>query len=445
MSRGQERTGAAPAREVALRVLRRVDEGAYADRALPAEARKARLGREDRALATRLVYGATQRRRTLDWVIDESVDRPAALEPAIRDVLRLGAYQLLFLGGAPGPVVVDEGVRQARGLRGSAARRSARAGLVNATLRRVAADPPGILERLASASVGDPGLRHSMPDWIADRLVAALGPEDAEGVMDAANLPAESAIRWNPLRGPRATLERELPARWHLDASLPEAYVLDDPFALEESRAWARGLAMGQSRASMVPARALAPAANERVIDLCAAPGAKTTHLAALARNACRLTAVELHESRARGLERLAHRMGALVEVVAGDAREVPLPEAVDAVLLDPPCTGLGVLSARPDARWRRREESLGPLVEIQRGLVIRAMELLRPGGRLVYSTCTLLPEENEGLLADLGLELDPTLADEWPDLAHPRVRGALLVLPHRHGTDGFFVARVLA
>lgn len=264
------------------------------------------------------------------------------------------------------------------------------------------------------------------------------------GWMAAANLAAESAIRWNPLRGPRATLEAELPAH-HRGAFPDEAYVLDAPFALEDSSAWARGRAMGQSRASMLPAHAVAPRANEHVIDMCAAPGAKATHLAALARNACRLVAVELHASRAAGLRRLAHRMGAVMEVVEGDARTVPLRGDADAVLLDPPCTGLGVLAARPDARWRRREEAIAPLVALQRALVERAMELLRPGGRLVYSTCTLLPEENERLLASLGLQLDPALCEEWPSLAHPRVPGALLVLPHRHGTDGFFVARVIA
>jgi 16S rRNA (cytosine967-C5)-methyltransferase len=442
VSRGE---GAAPAREVALRVLRRVDEGAYADRALAGEARKARLGPEDRALAMQLVFGVVQRRRTLDWIIDEAVDRPAALEAAVRDVLRLGAYQLVFLDGVPAPVVVDESVRQAKTLRGSSARRSARGGIVNATLRGIAASAAGERELLADPAAASPAVRHSMPDWIAERLVDAHGAEDAEGVMAAANRPAESAIRWNPLRGPRATLEAELPEARERDPLLPEAYVLHAPFALEDSAAWARGRAIGQSRASMIPGRALAPMAGERVLDLCAAPGAKSTHIAALARNACRLTAVELHASRARALGALARRMGARLDVVEGDAREVPLEGGADAVLLDPPCTGLGVLAARPDARWRRREEALAPLVDLQRGLVTRAMELLRPGGRLVYSTCTLLPDENEGVLASLGLRLDPSLAEEWPAFAHPRVPGALLVLPHRHGTDGFFVARVLA
>jgi 16S rRNA (cytosine967-C5)-methyltransferase len=272
--------------------------------------------------------------------------------------------------------------------------------------------------------------------------VDSLGEADALGVMEAAARPAESALRWNPLRGPRATLEAELPPGWRRDEAAPEAYVLSAPFALEDSRAWARGLAMGQSRASQLVAHALDPRPGERVLDLCAAPGAKTTHIAALTRNGARITAVELRPQRAAALRALARRMGALVDVVEGDALTVPLEGGWDAVLVDPPCTGLGVLSSRPDARWRRREESLPPLVELQIGLLRRALELARPGGRVVYSTCTLIREENEDVVTAAGAPLDD-LSARWPGLAHPRMAGALLTLPHRDGTDGFFVARM--
>jgi 16S rRNA (cytosine967-C5)-methyltransferase len=199
---------------------------------------------------------------------------------------------------------------------------------------------------------------------------------------------------------------------------------------------------MGQSRASQLVAHALDPRPGERVLDLCAAPGAKTTHIAALTRNGARITAVELRPQRAAALRALARRMGALVDVVEGDALTVPLEGGWDAVLVDPPCTGLGVLSSRPDARWRRREESLPPLVELQIGLLRRALELARPGGRVVYSTCTLIREENEDVVTAAGAPLDD-LSARWPGLAHPRMAGALLTLPHRDGTDGFFVARM--
>jgi 16S rRNA (cytosine967-C5)-methyltransferase len=436
--------GIAPERGVALLVLRRVDGGAYADRALAAEARRAELDPRARAQATRLAFGAVQRRRTLDWLIDGALDRPAALEPAVRDILRIGAYELAFSDGVPPRAAVDQAVRQARALRGPKARASARAGVVNAVLRRIADEGPARLAGLASEGAAGAALRHSMPDWIARGLIDSLGAADAERVMEAAGEPAESALRWNPLRGPRATLEAELPEGFSRDPLVPEAYVLSRPFALEDSRAWARGLAMGQSRASQLVGRVVDPRPGERVLDLCAAPGAKATHLAALAHGGARITAVELRPARARALRDLARRMGAALEVVEGDGRSVPLPGGYDAVLVDPPCTGLGVLSSRPDARWRRREEALGPLVALQRELLGRALALARPGGRVVYSTCTLIADENEEVVRAAGAALDD-LRDEWPGLAHPRLRQALLTLPHRHGTDGFFVARLRA
>jgi 16S rRNA (cytosine967-C5)-methyltransferase len=432
-------------RSVALRVLRRVDEGAYADRAMAAEARRAELDPRSRAQATRLAYGAVQRRRTLDWLIDGALDRPAALEPAVRDILRLGAYEIAFSDGVPARAAVDQAVRQARALRGSTARASARAGVVNAVLRRIADEAPARLAGLDAEGAEGGALRYSMPDWIAERLVASLGVEDAMRTMEAAGRPAESALRWNPLRGPRVGLESELPSGgWRRDDLAPEAYVLSAPFALEDSRAWARGLAMGQSRASQLVARIVDPQPGERVLDLCAAPGAKATHLAALSRGGARITAVELRPARARQLRELAHRMGAVIEVVEGDGREVALEAGFDAVLVDPPCTGLGVLSARPDARWRRREEALGPLVELQRDLLARGLALTRPGGRVVYSTCTLIAEENEDVVRAVGGRVED-LAAEHPGLAHPRLPGALLTLPHRDHTDGFFVARLRA
>jgi 16S rRNA (cytosine967-C5)-methyltransferase len=285
-------------------------------------------------------------------------------------------------------------------------------------------------------------LRHSMPDWIAARLVDALGEEDAVGVMRAAAEPAESALRWNPLRGPRATLEAELPEGWHRDPLTTEAYVLPGAFALEDSQAWSHGRAMGQSRASQLVAHVVDPQPGERVLDLCAAPGAKATHLAALTRGGGRITAVELRPARASALRELARRMGARIDVVVGDGLDVELEGGFDAVLVDPPCTGLGVLSSRPDARWRRREEALEPLTLLQSGLLARALELTRPGGRVVYSTCTLISPENEDVVRASGATVDDLTAGH-PALAHPHLPGALLTLPHRDHTDGFFIARL--
>lgn len=427
-----------PGRAVALRVIQRVGEGAYADRAFTAEARRARLDSRERSFAMQLAYGTVQRSRTLDWMIDQVVDRPKGLEGSVREVLRLGAYQLAFLDGVAAPAAVDQSVRQVRGLRGSNARRSARAGLVNAALRSLSGEAGALRRDLAEEPAG---IRHSLPDWIVLGLESSLGAE-AEGVMAALNEPAESAIRWNSLRGDRESLEAALPnGSWRRDDLIPEAYVLDAPFAIEDSQIWQEGRAMAQSRASMLAARILAPEPGERVLDLCAAPGAKSTHLAALSDGRAEIVAVELHASRAEALRQLAERMGARIEVIEGDGREVELTGAFDAVLVDPPCTGLGVLAARPDARWKRREEALGPLVELQSKLLTRALEVVRPGGRVVYSTCTLLSAENEDVVAATGAAVED-LSGDYPAFARGR-GGALVTLPGRDGTDGFYVARL--
>jgi 16S rRNA (cytosine967-C5)-methyltransferase len=433
---------ASPERVVALRVLHRVDGGAYVDRALAAEARRAGLDTRGRGMAARLAFGAVQRRRTLDWVIDRVLEHPDRVEPDVREVLRLGAFELLWSDRVPASAAVDQAVRLARAIPGGGRRASARAGVVNAVMRRVADGRSGFLEAVSAPTL-PPAVRHSFPDWIADALTAALGDE-AEGVMDAANRPAESALRWNALRGPRRSVENALPVGWHGDPLLPEALVLEGPFALEDSAIWASGRAMGQSRASMLPARVLDPRPGERILDLCAAPGAKATHLAALARNGAEIVCVELHESRARALRALARRMGARIDVIVGDGRDVSLPGRFDAALVDVPCTGLGVLSARPDARWRRRPEALAPLVATQTALLTRALEAVRPGGRVVYSTCTLLPDENEGVVRATGAAVED-VTGLFPAYAHPALPGALLTLPHRHGSDGFFVARLRA
>jgi 16S rRNA (cytosine967-C5)-methyltransferase len=435
----EQRAEVSPARRIALGVLRRVDEGAYTDRALTAECARVRVDPRDRQQAQRLAFGTVQMRRLLDWLIDGFTEKPDRIEPGVRDVLRMGAYEIIASDGTPDWAAVDQAVTLARTLPGPRGRGPARAGLVNAVLRRIATEGPA---RLASLGDGDAALRHSFPDWIADGLVRSLGAADAEAVMAAANQPSESAVRWNTLRGPREALEAELPP-WHGDPLVPEAMVLEQPFALEDSAAWREGRVMAQSRASMLPARVLMPRPGERVLDLCAAPGAKATQLAALAEGKAQIVAVELHPARAKALRATAERMGADITVYEGDGREVALPGGpFDAVLVDAPCTGTGVLSSRPDARWRRREEALAPLVEIQQGLLARALDVVAPGGRVVYSTCSLLREEDEDVVRASGAEVDD-LTTEFPGMSSPDLPGTLRLLPHVNGTDGFFVARL--
>jgi 16S rRNA (cytosine967-C5)-methyltransferase len=397
---------ASPARRVAHKVLVRVfEEGAYADRAFAREA--AGLNGRDRAFAQRLAYGAIQRVRTLDHAVAAIGGRaPAELDVPVRAALRLGAYELAFMDGVPPRATVNEAVEL---VRASGAGRAT--GLVNAVLRRAAEKIRPLLDELPEATAPEAALKHSYPDWIAETWWREWGAAEALALMRAQNEPAETTLR---IVG---TAEARVVARI-------------EPEWVEEGTVWP------QSRGSQLAGLAVGAQAGERVLDLCAAPGGKATQLA---ERAAEVVAVELHPGRARELEENVHRLGAHnVTVVTADARELPAElTGFDRVLVDAPCSGLGVLASRPDLRWRAE-----PLPELQLELLRVAAERVNPGGSITYSVCTIAAAENEDVVDASGLEIEP-LGEEWPEYAHPRRPEFVLTLPHKHHTSGFFVARL--
>jgi 16S rRNA (cytosine967-C5)-methyltransferase len=438
------RASVAPARACAYAVIRRVfEDGAYADRALHGEARRRRLSPRDRSLATRLAYGVVQRRATLDHVIARLAGRPVErLEPAVLAALRLGILQLAFLDRVPAHAAVGESVELAKqSSRGGA-------GLVNAVLRRATSEAAAIVAALPDATPAEAALRHSYPLWIAELWFESLGPDAARALMAAGNEPAEAALRANTLKIAPADLQARLPVSSHPADRLPEGLVLEAAFDAFADPLWEQGLFMPQSRAALAVARALAPRPGEHVLDLCAAPGGKTTHLAALLRNEGRIVAVERHPGRADALRRTAARMGATaVEVRTADATEPQEQAAFDRVLVDPPCSDLGTLAARPDLRWRKDAGTPATLAAIQSAILDQAAAALKPGGVLVYSTCTISPAENEHAIAAFlerrGDFTEDQMPSDLPVWDHPSVPGFLQTLPHRDGTDGFFIARL--
>ncbi len=405
---------ASPARRAAFRVVLRVNEQeAFADQALHAEAQG--LDPRDRAFARQLAYGTVQRRRTLDHLAGRLSTRKK-LDPQTRAAVQLGLFQLLFLEGVPDRAAVSESVELAKGSNGAT--------LVNAVLRRAADEGP----RALLDPIEDEGVRESYPHWLVELWRGAYGKKTATKLMRRLNEPAETVVRANRLK----TSPEALAAALEGKPVGPDGVLLDRAFDAYAHPLWAEGHFMPQSRSSQAVARAVAPQPGERVLDLCAAPGGKTTHLAALMRDEGEIASVERSADRADGLRRTCERMGVTIaRVEERDAAEPPAePGSFDRVLVDPPCSGLGTLQQRPDLRWRMTPERIAGILDEQRAILAAAAAAVRPGGLLVWSTCTLNPAENEQLLD--GLEgFAP--------------QEATILFPHETRSAGFQVTRLVS
>lgn len=407
-----------PARRVAFETVLRVFEaGAYADRVFRSAARG--LDERDRALAQRLAYGTIQRVRTLDHGIEALGRRPVErLDAPVRAALRLGAYQLAFSEVAV-HAAVNESVELVR-----AAGLERAVSFANAVLRRLALGLKELVAALPEATAEEAALRHSYPNWTARVWWRDLGRDEALALMRAQNEPPETVVRRIALK--RGRVEGEA------DAELPGAVRVDRV----DEQELAAGLVWPQSRGSQLAGLAVGVQPGERVLDLCAAPGGKATQLA---ETAGEVVAVEKRPGRARELEENCRRLGAgNVRIVNADSLELPRElRDFDRVLVDAPCSGLGVLASRPDLRWRAE-----PLPELQHDLLRVAADRVKPGGTVTYAVCTINADENEAVVDASGLEPE-ALGAEWPRFAHPRRPELLLTLPHRHHTSGFFVARL--
>jgi 16S rRNA (cytosine967-C5)-methyltransferase len=397
-----------PARRAAYEVLLRVfEQDAYADRVFRTAARD--LDERERAFAQRLAYGAVQRARTLDYAIETLGRRPVRkLDPPVRAALRLGAYQLGYTDTAS-HAAVNESVELVR-----RARLERAVPFTNAVLRRLNDGMRGLLDALP-----DGPLKESYPDWIAETFARDLGGDGALALMRAMNEPIETAVRLVRGEPPAAAEPTDIPGAYRVDRV--------DERAVAEGRIWP------QSRGSQLVGIVVGGEPGDRVLDLCAAPGGKTAQLGGT------VTAVEIDPKRASELRANLATLGRTdVTVVEGDGTRLP-PElhGYDRVLVDAPCSGLGVLAQRPDLRWRA-----APLPELQLALLQAAAERARPGATIVYSVCTVNAEENEVVVDASGLAVVP-LGGEWPRYAHPRRPEFLLTLPHVHRTSGFFISRL--
>lgn len=436
-----------PARSLALEHLERVrrDE-AYVGKldADDADARTRRQGRE-------LVAGVTRQRRWLDFVLSEAYHGDfSSVEHRLRQILRLGLYELLFQS-TPTHAAVDEYVELAK--------RELRPGagdLVNALLRTIDRDR----EHIPDPDVGDEAenlaVRHSHPTWMVRRWRDRFGPEETEELLRANNRRPMYSVRVNPLQTSQEEVEAWLDE--HDVVHVPSPY-LDGHLRLKRLQALVNGGLLDEGRVAVQDESAglvthlLDPQPGETIIDGCAAPGGKTMDAAARLQGTGTIQAFDVHEGRLERVTAAADTQGvaSMVQTEVADLREVAeLPDVpqADRVLLDVPCTGLGVLAKRADLRWRRDPSDLEEMVELQDELLDAAANLVRPGGLLVYSTCSIEPEENEHRIDDFltrhdDFELESASGHVPDDVVSDD--GFLTTFPHRHRMDGAFAARLRA
>jgi 16S rRNA (cytosine967-C5)-methyltransferase len=437
-----------------LRVLERVERaGAWADVLLNAQLGRSALSAADRAFATDLVNGTLRWRGRLDFLLSQLLDRELEkLEPLVANALRLGAYQVVLCERVPDTAAVDQTVRCVR-----AAGAERATGFVNAVLRRLAAEHA----RIALPSLERDPLGHlchalSLPAWLASRWLERFGAAEAAALASASNRVPPLTVRANPTRTTPAQLLAELCERWPEAASCrfaPAGIVLGRRGNPALDPAFLGGRFTVQDEAAQLVVALLDPQPGERVLDACAAPGGKATAIAELLAGGGEVLALDRHARRLDLVRRQARRLGlANLRCLERDAAR-PFPDVAgergfDRVLVDAPCSGLGTLRRNPDARWRVRPEDPARLAQVQLAILRNAAALLRPGGVLVYSTCTLLPEENEDVVKAF-LASQPEFAaappGALPARLHPLLdeQGWLRCLPHRHDTDGFFAARL--
>ena len=449
-----------PARRLAYEILRRTfEEGAWTDRAFAAAAGRLDLDPRELAQARRLSYGSVQRRGTADHFVRVLAGRRGGrVDAAALAALRLGLYELLWSETAD-HAAVDQAVELAKaGTRRSGAphgRARAASGFVNALLRRAAAERDELLASLDDSTPAGAAVAHSYPEWLAEKWWAELGESEARLLMAAMNEPAEAAFRVNTLRAAPDGLAAELRAAAVEVTGPGSGGLLDPSDGIVVGSAGekvvtrvATGELVPQSRGSQAMVALLDPRPGDRVLDLCAGPGIKTTAIGARMGDRGEIVSIEADPRRAAEVAELCARAGvSCARVEVADATEADLGSGYDRILLDPPCTDLGTLASRPDARWRKSSEDVERLAAIQRRMLVRAARALAPGGSLVYSTCTISAAENEGQAAAIADYVDDVAPDDLgaahAGLASRRDPRFLQILPQRDHTTGFFGARL--
>ncbi len=434
------------ARDTALRVLSAGrTASAWADASLKAQLQRDGLSGAEAALATRMVYGVLQNRALLDFYLGAyCTQKVGHLQPPLADILRLGAYQILFLDKVPDRAAVNESVELAkRNKRGQAA------GLVNAVLRKVSLNKdtlPPIPRRDEAQYLS---VRYSHPKWLVKRLLTLLGREKAEAFLAADNGIVPLTVQVNTLKTTAEDLAAELTAAGVTAAPhpwVPDCLELSGSGDLTALEAFQTGKFFVQDPAAKLVSLISAPKKGQRVIDVCAAPGGKSFGAAIAMEDRGEVLACDLHENKLSRIVAGAARLGlkSIWDFAAdGTVFRPEWAESADVVLVDAPCSGLGIIRKKPDIRYKSPDD-LFTLTVAQSTILENAARYVKPGGTLIYSTCTILPEEN-GQVVDGFLSGHPEFSRETFTLPAPMGEqpGELTLWPHRHGTDGFYICRL--
>lgn len=437
------------AREVALKIIGEIDTGgAYANIALARELGRRQLSDQDRRFVTELVYGTVKAGNTLDWILSKYSSRPPSqIPPVILNILRMGIYQVFFLSKVPVSAACNQAVELTKkyGHAGTVK-------FVNAVLRSAGRNPEkAAYPDCEQSPVKYLSLKYFHPDWLVKRWTERLGFAECEALCQANNLTPPLSLRTNTLKIQRDELLERL-ALEGVDCAAsqwtPEGIVCREFPALATLESLRQGLFQVQDESSMLVAHVLAPVSNEFVIDACGAPGGKSTHIAALMGNKGRVLSVDLYDHKLKLTAENAARLGIdIIETKQFDATKLDTLYAgqADRVLVDAPCSGLGVLRRKPDSRWRKNEALLRDLPVLQAAILASAASCVKPGGVLVYSTCTTEPEENEQVVnAFLVARPEFKLQKTGGFLPSPQAGDMVQLWPQRDDVDGFFIARMV-
>jgi len=444
-------------REMAVKILYDIDKnGAYSNISLSKHLDSGNFKDIDRAFITELVYGILKWKLTIDFIISSfSKIKPKKISPWILNILRIGVYQIIFTDKIPVSAACNESVKLAKRYGHAASSK-----YVNGVLRNIARNKGNIkypdkkddLSKFLSVN-------YSHPVWMVDEWLKRYGEIFTEELLKSNNQTPHFIIRTNTLKISKTDLKKRLEEEgFEVDYGqyIEEALIIKNPKSLHEIDAFKKGYFQVQDESSMLVASILNPEPDDFVLDVCSAPGGKATHLAQLMDNRGKIIARDIHEHKIQLINQAAKRLGIDIiktEIFDAVTFDEKLEEKADKVLVDAPCTGLGIIRRKPDIKWTRKKEDKNEIIKLQKKILSTSSKYVRKGGIIIYSTCTIEPEENEYIIEEfLKNNQDFSLEDAWVNLPENlkdltgnfnERKEYIQLYTNKHGVDGFFIAKL--